>query len=47
MENKQIDEIGDFLKLVDAKFEGQTLQNGPDDPRRLTVGLAQRFRLVT
>ena len=35
MKNNQIDE---FLKLVDLKFAGQ-IPNGPDDPRRLTVGL--------
>ena len=30
--------IGEFMKLVDAKFASQT-PNGPDDQRRLTVGL--------
>jgi len=42
MENEQIDE---FLKQVDAKFAGQT-PNGPDDPRRLTVGLSQWDELI-
>ena len=31
--------IDEFLKQVNVKFAGQTL-NGPDDPRRLTVGLS-------
>ena len=31
-------ETEEFLRQVDAKFAGQT-PNGPDDPRRLTVGL--------
>ena len=36
MESKKIDE---FLKQVDIKFADQT-PNGPNDPRRLTVGLS-------
>ena len=36
MENIEIDE---FLKLVDAKFAGQT-PNGPNDTRRMTVGMS-------
>ena len=44
MKNEQFNE---FLKLVDAKFAGKTPPNCPDDPRRLTVGLALLDRLVS
>ena len=42
--NKEIDK---FLELVNANFADQTPPNGPDDPRRMTVGLYPRTRLVT
>ena len=42
-------EIGEFLRQVGAKFAGQT-PNGPDDPRRLTIGMhagyTKIFRLI-